>query len=123
MSSDQIEAVRQFSDKLAAHINYKRDKPLLKNLMYARSEWAFRNVLTKAQRNKYLVSSEVLFNFDEYLRVFATLDGSGVSNWGLIRDLISIRLVEKLHEFGTASELLPSEEEEDEVELTSAGAL
>ena len=68
--------------------------------MYGQKSWEIRNALTKAQRNRAREHDELLFGLDEYLEVFIADDAVGKADWSLIRDLISIRLVEQLYQKG-----------------------
>jgi CRISPR-associated protein Cst1 len=115
MSSDHIKAIREFADNLAAYIHRRNDRRLLAALLYEKSAWAFRNALVKAQRNQFRDKAELLFGLEEYLKVFVSAEGAGVADWRLVRDLISIRLTERLYELGLKPEDLPAEEEAETV--------
>lgn len=90
MTKGRIEAIRSFADKLAAHIQAKKDKKLFKALTY-RKLHEVRSSLRRAQ-----LETPGLFGLDEYATVWLHEDG----NEFLVRDLVCIRLVEKLHELG-----------------------
>lgn len=100
MEQQRIEAIRKFADALAEHIKQRNDKRLLRDVIRADRAYEFRNALTKAQRNEADSNGRLLFGLDEYLAVFEADDSIGRADWSLVRDLISIRLVEQLHKSG-----------------------
>lgn len=100
VDQQRIEAVKGFADRLASHISQSNDRGLFRNLVYAQRSWEVRNALTKAQRNQAKDHGDLLFGLDEFVRVFEADDAVGRMEWNLIRDLISIRLVEELHNRG-----------------------
>jgi CRISPR-associated protein Cst1 len=119
MDRQRVDRIRSFADRLAEYIHQSHDKRFFLDLVFASQEWRFRNALTKAQRNEARERRQLLFGLDEYLDVFLADDAAGVARWGLIRDLISIRLVERLFAlgfFGAAEnlELLTEHEEREE---------
>jgi CRISPR-associated protein Cst1 len=113
MEKTRIAAIRSFADKLADHIHGRNDKRLFGTIVRAQKAWEFRNALTKAQRNEANHNNNLLFGLDEYLDVFEADDSIDRLDWNLIRDLISIRLVEQLHKAGfLTKEMLEGEEAE-----------
>jgi hypothetical protein len=115
MDKQRIERIRQFADRLADVICKTRDKSLFRDLVYQHKAWAYRNALSKAQRNLAKERSSLLFGLDDFVEVFLADDAVGAANWGLVRDLISIRLVESLHQknfFGEDMQDLLDEEVE-----------
>lgn len=96
MEEQRLTAIREFSDKIAVYIDRVNDRNLFKSFIYESKQWEIRNALTKAQRNRARENNELLFGLDEYLKVFVADDAIGKFDWGLTRDLISIRLVEQL---------------------------
>lgn len=97
MEQQRIDAIRTFADRLAVHIATRNDKKLFGTVVRADKAWELRNALTKAQRNEADQNGRLLFGLDEYLAVFEADDSVGRTDWSLVRDLISIRLVEQLH--------------------------
>jgi CRISPR-associated protein Cst1 len=100
MEQQRIEAIRKFADGLAEHIKQRNDKRLFRDVVRADRAYEFRNALTKVQRNEADSNGRLLFGLDEYLSVFEADDSIGRADWSLVRDLISIRLVEQLHKSG-----------------------
>jgi CRISPR-associated protein Cst1 len=98
MNQQRLDRIRTFSDRLAQYIEVTNDRGLLRTLLNENKDWLIRNALIKAQRRS--ASSELLFGLDEFLNVFFAEEGMGMESPGLIRDLIAIRLTEKLHQSG-----------------------
>jgi CRISPR-associated protein Cst1 len=97
MDEKRINKIQDFADTLAKHISSTNDKALFQNLIFAERSWQVRNALTKAQRNEAREHNVLLFGLQDYLALFEADDAAGTADWGLVRDLISIRLIETLH--------------------------
>lgn len=97
MDEKRVEAIREFADKMADFIARSKDREVFRDLVYGRWAWQVRNALTKAQRNRARELNELLFGLDDYLKVFVADEAIGKGDWSLVRDLISIRLVEQLY--------------------------
>lgn len=110
MEQQRIDAIRTFADRLAEHITTRNNKKLFRDVVRAEKAWELRNALAKAQRNEADQNGRLLFGLDDYLAVFEADDSVGRTDWGLVRDLISIRLVEQLH----ASDFLTREMLQDD---------
>lgn len=111
-----VESIKQFADRLADYIERTNDKPLFRSIVYARGPRELRGALVRAQRNQARERNELLFGLQEYLDVFEADEAIGRSDWSLVRDLVSIRLVEELYRRGFFAkednkELLVDEEE------------
>jgi CRISPR-associated protein Cst1 len=96
MGEKRIEAIKSFSDKLADYIEKVNDKSLFRAVVYADSPGILRTALVKAQRNNARERQHLLFGLEEYLDVFVAEDAVGNIDVWLIKDLISIRLIERL---------------------------
>jgi CRISPR-associated protein Cst1 len=97
MTAERIEQIREFADKLAEYIANRNDRSFFRAVAFAKRPWEVRNALVKAQRNEYLAGRDLLFTLDDYLTVFEAEDSAGIADWSLVRDLISIRMIETLH--------------------------
>lgn len=109
MEEKRLEAIREFADKMADYVYRSNDRDVFRSLVYGQKPWDIRNALTKAQRNRAREHNELLFGLDEYLKVFIADDAVGKADWSLVRDLMSIRLVEQLFE----KEFFKKEENQD----------
>jgi hypothetical protein len=117
MSPERVQRIREFSDALAAYIAMRNDLSLYNRLTYARYAWEFRGALVKAQRAS--ARKDLLFTFEDYLQVFEAEDSTGVADWSLVRDLICIRVVERLHISGWLTPERVSEEEAEKEPQTA----
>ncbi len=93
MNKGRIEVIRCFADKLADWVNQKADKKLLHALYYGKLS-ALDYRLRRVQQES--ASGKLLFGLDEYRDVWLHEDGDRY----LVRDLITIRVVERLYELG-----------------------
>lgn len=100
MNSQKTELIRDFADQLADLIVKHNDAPLFKSLVYTSSEWKYRGILTRVQRQYASDRKRMLLTFDQYVDLFLATDAGERAPWSLIRDLISIRLVEQLFKQG-----------------------
>jgi hypothetical protein len=116
MSPSRIEAVKQFSDKLAQYVAERNNKGLLQRLLRAEKLYEFRSALVKVQRREYVDNDELLFTLEEFVSVLEADEAVGISDWSMVRDLISIRVVQMLKELGYRPGIA-LKEEEDEQEL------
>lgn len=96
MNKDRIERIREFADRLAELIDKHNDKQLFRGLVFTANETQYRLLLTKVQRNYAREKNALLFGYEDYLNMFLADDGGERVYWSLVRDLISIRLVEQL---------------------------
>jgi len=97
MERAHVEKIRDFADRLAEHIAGSNDRALFRDLVYGQKPWEVRNALVKAQRNEAKDHRKLLFGLEDFVDVFMADDSVGLADWGMIRDLISIRVVEALH--------------------------
>lgn len=96
MNKERLESIRRFADRLAEFIDEHNDRRLFRNLVFTSGEGQYRALLTKVQRQYAHDRNALLFGFDEYLDLFLADDAGDYVSWSLVRDLISIRLVEQL---------------------------
>lgn len=96
MNKDRIERIREFADRLSELIDKHNDKSLFRGLVFTANETQYRLLLTKVQRNYAREKNALLFGYEDYLNMFLADDSGERVYWSLIRDLISIRLVEQL---------------------------
>jgi CRISPR-associated protein Cst1 len=111
MKDGRIKAIREFSDKLAEWINKKADKRLYRALVFGKLS-ELQHHLRRVQRES--AGSALLFGLDEYRNVWLHEDGDRY----LVRDLVCIRLIERLDELGYfkahPEDIVDTEEEDRE---------
>ena len=98
MTKQRIERIKDFADRLAGFIAEMNDRRLFRDVVFSNRSWVLRTALTRAQRREAHDKNLLLFGLDDYLGAFEADDAARFDNWDLVRDLISIRLVETLHE-------------------------
>ncbi len=94
MTKGRIEAVRTFADKLADWISRRNDRKLLHALTFNKP-WELRGVLLRAQRESAR-AAELLFGLEEFSTVWLSQEGDEY----LVRDLVCLRVTERLYEGG-----------------------
>lgn len=108
MNKQRIEAIKNLADKIAICIEETNNKRRVNDIVSAKDLPAFRNQLRLIFRDwQKLGKKEPMVSYDEYI---ATVIPDDYSGWREVRDLMVIRLYEKLHD-------MLSTEKEDEVEL------
>ncbi len=96
MNKGRIELIRTFADKLADWIANKNDTKLFRAIAFEKL-WELRQRLLRVQQES--AKSALLFGLDEYAQVWLHSE-DGARDESLVRDLVCIRVVERLHERG-----------------------
>lgn len=115
MQKDRIDGLRMLGDRLADHIQQNHDRRLLRDFYMARAYWQFRGVLVRACKNNQ--DGEPLCSFDTYVKIFEEESDFERPDWGLSRDLLLIRIFERLqqsNEWDEVIDTLKDIEERDE---------
>lgn len=102
----RIEAIRTMADRLADYIDAENDQPLFRTLLYGGNRGQdYQELRQRLIRADYRVAprSGPLFTLDEFLAVFENSDNQ--YTWMLARDLLLIRIIERLYERGTIAQL------------------
>jgi CRISPR-associated protein Cst1 len=101
MDRERVEAIRQLGDRLADYVARENDRQFFRGFYWEqRSYDNLRTVLLKANIAQVKRGGAPLFTFDDYLLVFEEGDDVARPDWRLARDLVLIRMVEKLHQQG-----------------------
>ena len=97
MDKERIEAIKQLGDRLADYIQ-QVDERLYARLYMARNDYALRLELIKAANTaKKGTTAETLLPYDEFISVFFVDEGEFAHpDWYLARDLLMIRIIERL---------------------------
>lgn len=98
MNKERIELIKEFATNLADLISEHNDKKLFQRLVFTAGEWQYRAILAKVQMQYAKDRGKLALGFDEYVDVFLSTEPGERHVWSLVRDLISIRLVERLFE-------------------------
>lgn len=119
MEQDRIDQIRQMGDQLAEYVSAQNDKRFFQEFFLQNRYDFFRGQLLKANLAHVKRGNPPIIQFEPYIQVFEDGEELARSDWRLARDLVLIRMVEKLHSlnwFGKnpdalSDELLKPEEE------------
>lgn len=100
MEKDRINLIRRLGDQLADFVATQNEKRFFRGLYVADKYYIFRNLLLKADLLAVRRGLAPLVAFDEYITVFEEGEGVANTDWSLARDLLLIRMVEKLYHTG-----------------------
>lgn len=95
----RIDEIAKLADGLADYIR-QHDGRLFKRLFLARNDYTMRLELLKAASSaKDSTGDEALLPYERFIQVFFADDGETVRpDWYLARDLLMIRIIERLHQ-------------------------
>ncbi len=120
MDKARIDQLRDLGDRLAAYIQQQDDRKLLRALYQERRYPFFRMALLRAVSDyarRAPAGSEPLVPFDSYVKIFEEGEEFERIDWNLARDLLVIRVLERLHEgsyLSNAAADLQTDEDADE---------
>lgn len=118
IDKERIASIKQLADRLADYIQ-NHDARLFKRLFLARNDYYIRLELQKAANAAQRNTNMPLVPYDEFVRVFFVDEGDVVRpDWYLARDLLMIRIIERLHQSGWI-EQHPDVVEDEELEIES----
>ncbi|MGH2538767.1 MAG: type I-B CRISPR-associated protein Cas8b1/Cst1, partial [Candidatus Promineifilaceae bacterium] len=100
MDNARIEQIRALGDALADYVKNQNDRGFFRSF-YAESRYGYlRNELIKANTAHVRRGHPPFLTLDNYLAVFEEGEELARVDWRLARDLVLIRLVEKLYDNG-----------------------
>lgn len=112
MEQERINQIRDFADRLAAYVSRENDKRFF-TAFYAEQSYEYlRNLLLKANMRHIKGGGTPLVTLASYLEIFEDGVDELRPDWRLARDLVLIRLIERLYEAGwfqTNQDALPEE--------------
>jgi CRISPR-associated protein Cst1 len=118
MEPSRVEQIRNFADQLAEYVNAQNDRRFFREFYTLQNYDHFRTVLIKANVAHVKRGNAPIITLDPYLEVFEEGDEVVRRDWRFARDLVLIRMVERLHTVGWLSknpdalpELEPAESE------------
>lgn len=120
VEQDRIDQIRDFADRLAAYVSEENDKRFFTAFYSERNYEYLRSSILKANLRRIRAGGPPLVTLDSYLDVFEEGVDELRPDWRLARDLVLIRLIERLYEAGwfrANQDALP-----DETEATPAAA-
>lgn len=116
METRRIEEIRQLGDRLAEYVSKENDRRFFRNFFIEQRYPYFRTTLLKANLAWIQRGNPPLILLDPYITVFEEGDEVERSDWRFARDLVLIRMVERLYEsgwLGRNSDAIPTEEAEE----------
>jgi CRISPR-associated protein Cst1 len=99
MEKERIDAIRTMGDRLADYVVSQNDRYLFANFR-TQNYHTFRTTLLRASRQEVSRGNPPLLTFDPYVEVFEVAEDYPSSSWRLARDLLLIRMTERLYELG-----------------------
>ena len=111
MQKERIEKIRKIGDKLANYVSSQNDRRFFRDFFHQQSPYNIRTLLIRANLDHVRRGNPPIIKLDPYIEVFEEGYGSEKPDWWLARDLVFIRMVEKLHEKGWLGENLDLVEE------------
>ncbi len=115
MDKDRIENIRALGDRLADYVASQNDRRFFRQFYLEQRYGFFRTTLIKANLAHVKRGKPPLITLDPYIDIFEEGDEVARPDWRLARDLVLIRMVERLYENGWLGgniDVLPDETEE-----------
>ncbi|WP_425059237.1 hypothetical protein SCACP_39140 [Sporomusa carbonis] len=119
MNSERIEKIALLGERLAEYIRQENDKKFFTDFYRVNKYEYLRNILIKANMRNVKQGNSLILDFDLYLSVFEEAEEFAYSDWRLARDLVLIKVVEKLYElewFSKNSDVFTNLESEEDKE-------
>ncbi len=98
MKPSRIERIRDMGDQLAQYVHEENDTRFFERFYSEQSYGLIRNELIRVNRAQLKRGQPPLVKFEPYVEVFEDVDEKGRADWRLARDLVLIRMIEKLYE-------------------------
>ena len=115
MEKERIEEIRKLGDQLADYVSGENDRQFFRNFFIERRYDRFRNILIKANVAHVRRGKPPFISLDPYIIVFEEGDEVARNDWALARDLVLIRMIERLYEQGWLrqnADTLPTDSEQ-----------
>lgn len=98
VKGSRINHIREIGDQLAEYVNEENDKKFF-SAFYSEYRYdAIRNALIRVNHSKLKQGKPPLIKFEQFIEVFEEVDDKGRSDWRLARDLVLIRMIERLYD-------------------------
>jgi len=99
LKESRIDRIREIGDQLAEYVNEENDKRFF-NIFYGEQIRydIVRNALIRVNRSRLKQGKPPIIRFEPFVEVFEEPDEKGRSNWRLARDLVLIRMIERLYD-------------------------
>ena len=100
MDNKRIQEIRILGDILAEYVNRENDKKFFHNFLTAKRYDVLRSALIRVNVGCLKRGESPVVCFEPYIEIFEHGEDLPYSDWRLARDLVLIRLVEKLYGLG-----------------------
>lgn len=99
MNASRIQRIREMGDQLAIYIHQENDQRFFTTFYAEQRDYSIiRNALIRVNHAQLKRGQPPIVKFDPYLEVFEEVDERGRSDWRLARDLVLIRMIERLYD-------------------------
>lgn len=99
VKESRINRIREIGDQLADYVNEENDKGFFSTFYGEQSRYdVVRNALIRVNRSRLRQGKPPIIRFEPFIEVFEEPDEKGRSNWRLARDLVLIRMIERLYD-------------------------
>lgn len=99
MKPSRIERIREMGEQLAQYVHEENDARFFERFYSEQRNYSFvRNELIRVNNARLKRGQPPLVKFEPYMEVFEDIDERGRSDWRLARDLVLIRMIERLYE-------------------------
>jgi CRISPR-associated protein Cst1 len=115
MDAKRVQQIRELGDTLAEYVHRENDRRFFQAFYTARNYNNLREALIRVSVARIKKGQPPLIDFDPYIEIFEHGENLPDVNWRLIRDLVLIRVIERLYELGWIQEYakeMPEPEEE-----------
>lgn len=117
MERQRVQRIRQLGDTLAEYVHGENDRRFFRSFATARYPDQVRAALIRASIARVKKGTSPLVAFETYIDVFEEGEDLPRFDWRLARDLVLIRMVERLYDLGwlqSHAEELPEPEDNDD---------
>jgi CRISPR-associated protein Cst1 len=116
MDRERVELIRKMGDQLADYVSRQNDRRFFREFFTQQRYDYFRTTLIKANLAHVKQGHSPIITLDPYIQVFEEGDELARSDWRLARDLVLIRMVERLYDqgwLGNNADAIPESIEEE----------
>jgi CRISPR-associated protein Cst1 len=99
MTTTRIDRIREMGEQLAQYVHDENDTRFFQRFYSEQRRYdLIRNELIRVNNERLKRKQPPLVRFEPYVEVFEDVDDRGRTDWRLARDLVLIRMIEKLYE-------------------------
>lgn len=99
MKPNRIERIRELGEQLAQYVHDENDTTFFERFYREQKRYdLIRNELIRVSNARLKRGQPPLIKFEPYMEIFEDADERGKTDWRLARDLVLIRMIEKLYE-------------------------